>query len=142
MAVEASEVHAAAFAQNPLDFGVKVRSLIQEGLATNLHDYVVALRRQIAFHMDLAACAQRAWIWAMPSTPTTAPGAETTGDARFNAPWSYAHWPAITIPCGLGDDGLPVGLQLVAPPWSEVSLLNAAAWIEERIGFLARSNWL
>jgi aspartyl-tRNA(Asn)/glutamyl-tRNA(Gln) amidotransferase subunit A len=71
----------------------------------------------------------------MPTTPNTAPGPETTGDARFNSPWSYAGWPAMTIPCGLADDGLPVGMQIVAPPHSELSVLSAAAWLEERLAF-------
>jgi Asp-tRNA(Asn)/Glu-tRNA(Gln) amidotransferase A subunit family amidase len=138
MAVEGSEVHREAYGHNPLDFGVKVRSLIKEGHATPLHDYVAALKHQYFHSIDLMPEARRAWLWAMPATPATAPGPETTGDARFNSPWSYVGWPALTIPCGLGEGGLPIGLQLVAPPWSELSLLNAAAWIEERISFDAR----
>jgi aspartyl-tRNA(Asn)/glutamyl-tRNA(Gln) amidotransferase subunit A len=142
MAVEASEVHREAFARNPLDFGVSVRSLIEQGLAARLHDYVAALKHRLHFSRELLPHAQQAWLWAMPSTPATAPGPETTGDARFNAPWSYVGWPALTIPCGLGEGGLPIGLQLVAPPWSERSLLEAAAWIEERIGFAERpTRW-
>ena len=40
--------------------------------------------------------------------------------------------PAISIPCGFtGDDELPVGLQIVAPPRGEAILLSAAAFIEE-----------
>lgn len=39
--------------------------------------------------------------------------------------------PAISIPCGFTDDGLPVGLQIVGPPHSEARLLEAAAWFEQ-----------
>jgi aspartyl-tRNA(Asn)/glutamyl-tRNA(Gln) amidotransferase subunit A len=137
MAVEASEVHRAAFSKNPNDFGPKVRGLIQEGMGTYLHDYVAALRHQMQFRRDLMTAAQPAGVWAMPTTPATAPGPETTGDARFNAPWSYAGWPALTLPCGLSQ-GLPVGLQLVAPPNCEASLLQGAAWIEQQLGWDAR----
>lgn len=34
--------------------------------------------------------------------------------------------PAISVPCGLGEDGLPIGLQLLAPPFDEPTLLRAA----------------
>jgi aspartyl-tRNA(Asn)/glutamyl-tRNA(Gln) amidotransferase subunit A len=35
--------------------------------------------------------------------------------------------PALAIPCGFGDDGLPVGLQLVGPPFSEPTLVAVAS---------------
>jgi aspartyl-tRNA(Asn)/glutamyl-tRNA(Gln) amidotransferase subunit A len=72
----------------------------------------------------------------MPSTPTTAPGPETTGDARFNSPWSYCGLPAVTIPSGVDDHGLPVGLQIVGPHHGEGELLAAAAWCEARLGLV------
>lgn len=42
--------------------------------------------------------------------------------------------PAISIPCGFTAGGLPVGLQLVAPPQGEAALLGAAALLEEALG--------
>ncbi|MBL8576369.1 MAG: amidase [Mesorhizobium sp.] len=38
--------------------------------------------------------------------------------------------PAISIPCGFTSAGLPVGLQIVARPYAEASLLSVAAWCE------------
>lgn len=38
--------------------------------------------------------------------------------------------PAISIPCGFTRSGLPVGLQIVAPPYREAKLLSFAAWCE------------
>jgi amidase len=38
--------------------------------------------------------------------------------------------PAVSMPCGFTKDGLPVGLQLVAPPRAEAALLSAAAAFE------------
>ncbi len=38
--------------------------------------------------------------------------------------------PAVSLPCGFTRDGLPVGLQLVAPPRGEAALLSAAAAFE------------
>lgn len=42
--------------------------------------------------------------------------------------------PAISIPCGFTDDGLPIGLQIVAPPHREHELLQTAAWCEQVLG--------
>jgi aspartyl-tRNA(Asn)/glutamyl-tRNA(Gln) amidotransferase subunit A len=49
-------------------------------------------------------------------------------------PMSLAGIPAISIPCGLSD-GLPVGLQLAGPAFSENRLLDAAHALEQSIGF-------
>ena len=38
--------------------------------------------------------------------------------------------PAVSVPCGFTKDGLPVGLQLIAPPRAEAALLSAAAAFE------------
>ena len=42
--------------------------------------------------------------------------------------------PALSLPCGFTADGLPIGLQLVAPPRGEASLISAAAALEEALG--------
>jgi aspartyl-tRNA(Asn)/glutamyl-tRNA(Gln) amidotransferase subunit A len=49
-------------------------------------------------------------------------------------PMSLAGIPAISIPCGLSE-GLPVGLQIAGPAFSENRLLDAAHALERAIGF-------
>jgi aspartyl-tRNA(Asn)/glutamyl-tRNA(Gln) amidotransferase subunit A len=49
-------------------------------------------------------------------------------------PMSLAGIPAISIPCGLSD-GLPVGLQLAGPAFSENALLDASYALEQALGF-------
>jgi len=44
--------------------------------------------------------------------------------------------PGISVPCGLAD-GLPVGLQLMAPHLHEGRLLSAAAVVEDSVGVLS-----
>jgi aspartyl-tRNA(Asn)/glutamyl-tRNA(Gln) amidotransferase subunit A len=59
----------------------------------------------------------------------------------FTVPMSLAGIPAISIPCGLSGDagaggrGLPVGLQIAGPAFSENRLLDAAHALEQAIGF-------
>ena len=54
------------------------------------------------------------------------------GSARWiNTPqWNLAGLPAMTIPFGRDDDGLPIGLQLIGPAGSERLLLQLAAQVE------------
>ena len=51
-------------------------------------------------------------------------------------PVSLAGLPSLSIPCGLSD-GLPVGLQLAGPAFSENRLLEVAHALEAAIGFAA-----
>jgi aspartyl-tRNA(Asn)/glutamyl-tRNA(Gln) amidotransferase subunit A len=52
--------------------------------------------------------------------------------AEFSYPFNLSHGPAVSVPCGLTDEGLPVGLQLAGPRLADDLVLRAAA------GFLAR----
>jgi aspartyl-tRNA(Asn)/glutamyl-tRNA(Gln) amidotransferase subunit A len=56
----------------------------------------------------------------------------------FAVPASLAGLPAISVPAGLNDQGLPLGLQLVGRALDEQGVLNAALALEERAGFAAR----
>ena len=77
-----------------------------------------------------------------PTAPTVAfELGEKTGDplAMYlndycTVPMSLAGIPAISIPCGLSG-GLPVGLQIAGPAFSENRLLDAAYALEQSIGF-------
>ncbi len=139
MAVDAAEVHRQAYRQSPEAFGPNIAKLIEAGLSTSQSDYEAALEHQREFRREIAAMFTSGVIALMPATPTTAPASrETTGDPKFNSPWSHAGVPVVTIPCGLAEDGMPCGLQMVGAPDSDLQLLQAAAWCEERLAFHER----
>jgi aspartyl-tRNA(Asn)/glutamyl-tRNA(Gln) amidotransferase subunit A len=48
------------------------------------------------------------------------------GWTPFSYPFNLTQQPACTIPCGLTDDGLPIGLQIVAPMFGDALVLRAA----------------
>jgi len=53
------------------------------------------------------------------------------GSAVFNTcPLDLTGHPALTVPCGTGDHGLPVGFQLIGAPFDEGTLYRAAAEVE------------
>jgi amidase len=51
--------------------------------------------------------------------------------APYAAPWNLAGWPAMVVPAGLDPRGLPLAVQLVAPPGDEARLLSVAAQLEQ-----------
>jgi aspartyl-tRNA(Asn)/glutamyl-tRNA(Gln) amidotransferase subunit A len=56
----------------------------------------------------------------------------------FAVPASLAGLPAMSVPGGLDDQGLPLGLHLIGNELDEQTVLNASLAIEERAGFTAR----
>jgi len=47
-------------------------------------------------------------------------------------------WPALALPCGFSSAGMPIGLQVVAPPQQEDTLLQAGAALEDAFGIAGR----
>ena len=60
----------------------------------------------------------------------------------FTVPSSLAGLPAMSVPGGLDQAGLPLGLQIIGQPFDEQGVLDAGLAIEQRAGFAARpSRW-
>jgi aspartyl-tRNA(Asn)/glutamyl-tRNA(Gln) amidotransferase subunit A len=55
----------------------------------------------------------------------------------FTVPASLAGLPGISVPAGLSQDGLPLGLQLIGRAFGEETVLRAAAALERQAGFAA-----
>ncbi len=73
----------------------------------------------------------------MACAPGAAPyGLESTGDATLLQCWSFLGVPAITVNGGLTHDGLPLGLQMVAPQGDDYHLMQVGAWSESTLGLL------
>ena len=118
MAAEAAAVHRREFARRSNDYSPHVARLIDEGLRITAIDYAEALFHRHRFSRDLwqwfeADVSQTIDAVLIPATPTVAPTTETTGDPKFNSPWSYAGTPSAIIPIGVTGSGLPVGMQIL-----------------------------
>ena len=54
----------------------------------------------------------------------------TGDDYLWTLPWSLTGWPAMSLPWGRSDDGLPLAIQVVAPAWQDHVVVAVAAWLE------------
>jgi amidase len=52
------------------------------------------------------------------------------GSCPYAWPWNVLGWPGVSVPAGLTDEGLPIGVQLLGPANSEGLLLSLAAQLE------------
>jgi aspartyl-tRNA(Asn)/glutamyl-tRNA(Gln) amidotransferase subunit A len=110
--------------------------MLDEGLAVTDEDYQEARSHQ----KHLSAEIDRAWgnidVLLTPATPSPAPAdLDTTGDPRFNSPWSYVGLPAVTFPIGLSASGVPIGVQWLGHRGEDQRLLSAACWGEQIAAF-------
>jgi aspartyl-tRNA(Asn)/glutamyl-tRNA(Gln) amidotransferase subunit A len=136
MRAETAAVHARRFNQRPDDFRPSIRGLIESGIATSAVDYLASREavRQLGLALGKLLAPYDALV--MPVAPTTAPrGLASTGNGIFCAPASFTGLPAIALPSGLDEAGLPLSVQLVGRLLDEAGLLRAAAWVERVLAF-------
>ncbi len=139
MAFEAAEYHRQHFgAPRPSGYGPNMASLLDEGFRLSQDEYRQALAHQVSFIAAMAITLQHVDALLTPATPEAAPASlASTGDPRFNSPWSYAHVPTVSFPFALSSQGMPLALQLVGPEWSDARVLAIATWCEQKLGFQA-----
>jgi aspartyl-tRNA(Asn)/glutamyl-tRNA(Gln) amidotransferase subunit A len=133
---EAASVHEENFMRRRNDYSVNLRRLIASGFMVSASDYVRAKRVQIKFVNKIAELFKNVDCLVTPSTTTPALyGLGRTGSPAFNTPWSFGGFPAITIPIGLTQDGLPLGLQIISSILKDGLLLSVASWAEKQFHF-------
>jgi aspartyl-tRNA(Asn)/glutamyl-tRNA(Gln) amidotransferase subunit A len=132
MAVEGASFHQPMYQNQAQDYQPNLRAMIQRGLDTDAVTYSRAMEGRRKFVTDMGLLAERADVLLTPSTPSPAlPDITNTGNPMFQGPWTSCGLPAITVPSGLAQSGLPLGIQLAASPNAETRLLAAARWCEQ-----------
>jgi aspartyl-tRNA(Asn)/glutamyl-tRNA(Gln) amidotransferase subunit A len=125
-------------------FGDEVKRRIMLGtyaLSAGYYDayYGKALKVRTLIIRDLEAAYERFDLLLSPTSPTTAfPLGDRVDDPLTmylsdvcTIPSNLAGQPALSVPFGVGDDGLPVGVQVWAPSLGEATMFRAAAVLEE-----------
>ena len=107
-----------------------LRSQIERGRAISAVDYQHALERIAAVNAAFEPLYANCDVIMTPAVPGTAPrGLDSTGDPAFCTLWTFCGMPSLTLPLLRGTNGLPLGVQLVAPRYCDAQLLRAARWL-------------
>jgi aspartyl-tRNA(Asn)/glutamyl-tRNA(Gln) amidotransferase subunit A len=128
-------------------FGAEVKRRIMLGtyaLSSGYYDAYYGKAQQVRtlIARDFDAAYEQVDVLVSPTTPTTAfPIGERTGDPMSmyladlcTIPSNLAGNAAISVPCGLADeDGLPVGLQVMAPALADDRVYRVAAAVEKAL---------
>ena len=132
-------------------FGPDVLALLDQGRLIPAADYVNAQRLRRAYIEHFREVWRQVDCLFTPATPTGAPrigqttlmvGGEVEdvrlATTRFVRGINVIGAPALTLPCGFGADGMPLGLQIVGRPFEEDVILRVAAALEDATGFHKR----
>ena len=124
-------------------FGSDVWGLLEQGRLVSAADYVTAQKLRAAFRQEFDRVWETVDLLVTPATPITAPKTDEDqvdidgyredariASTRMARAINLIGEPALSIPCGRCSNGLPIGLQLVAPPFRDAWLLQVGQVME------------
>ena len=134
---EAYDVHRHLLEVEGDNYGDNTRALLEAGSQVGEERYQQALVHRQRITEGFARVFERVDVLAGPTVAYPAPHEDPPvgtpeGDveARFTGPYNLAGIPAVSLPCGLADGNLPVGLQLASASGNDELLLSVAAAYE------------
>jgi Asp-tRNA(Asn)/Glu-tRNA(Gln) amidotransferase A subunit family amidase len=127
MEVEVARNLARELTEHPELVSASVRAVVERGRVRSAQAYDDALALAAECRAHLPAALPGIDVLLTPAAVGEAPaGLGSTGDPVFGRAWTLLHCPAMSLPLLRGPAGLPVGVQLVAPPGSDDRLLDVA----------------
>jgi aspartyl-tRNA(Asn)/glutamyl-tRNA(Gln) amidotransferase subunit A len=142
MSSEAAAWHHDWLRDRPGDYGADVLLRIRGGLLVRATEYVHSQQLRTLLQQDFAAAFERVDVVLGPTMPLVAPLIGRTFEPsgtfnlaprgianRLTVPCNLTGMPAMSVPCGFAD-GLPVGLQIMAPAFAESLVLRVGAAYE------------
>jgi aspartyl-tRNA(Asn)/glutamyl-tRNA(Gln) amidotransferase subunit A len=141
---EAVSVHERWLRERPEDYGPEVRGRLWRGQFFSATQYLRAQRARTLLAHEVADLLHRYGALVLPTTPCVAPlitqdtvviGGQPTDVrsvlTRMTRFANFTGLPAITVPCGFGAGGMPVGLQFMGRPMDEATVLALARAYEQ-----------
>jgi aspartyl-tRNA(Asn)/glutamyl-tRNA(Gln) amidotransferase subunit A len=132
---EAYAFHEEMYRAHPGDYGPKFVSVLLNGAMYTASDYLHAQRGRMAICEAMGGVMGRVDLLALPTKSEAAPTFEAEAETGRHT-WkrhttvrrlfSLTGQPAISIPCGLSDGGMPVGLQLAGRLLGDHTVFSAA----------------
>lgn len=152
MVPEATAYHERSLRATPDLYAADVRILLEAGELTSAGDYLRAQRARTMMRDAWARMFDSIDVLAAPTVPMTAAeaGQETVewadgtteavsdGYVRLCAPANITGVPALTLPVGHDHAGLPIGMQLMARPFRDATVLRVGRAYEESVAGAGR----
>ena len=138
---EAADVHRDLFAEFADSYGDNVRTKIERCLALTDGEYQAGLhaRAELTERAEKALEGLGLDLVLTPTLGFVAPklpvdDLEIRADTiRLTIPFNSLGWPALALPCGPAEDGLPASLQIAGRPGSDALVLAAGKLVESRV---------
>jgi aspartyl-tRNA(Asn)/glutamyl-tRNA(Gln) amidotransferase subunit A len=136
---EAAAYHSGHIRNQPDKIGADVLERLRQGLEVTGTEYAFARRTQVQWQRKMSKLFEGVDLMVLPATPQPATPI-TESDAvplargqltRFMRLFNLTGIPSLVFPCGFTRSGLPIGLQIAGPAWSEAKLLQLAHAYEE-----------
>jgi aspartyl-tRNA(Asn)/glutamyl-tRNA(Gln) amidotransferase subunit A len=136
---EVADVHRELFAEHADEYGPTVRAKVERCLAVTDAEYELAVAARERYRKQLAESAAGVDLVLTPTLECVAP--PTPADelalrgrlTKLTFPLNAGGWPAVALPCGPAEDGLPASVQLAAPQGQDALALGAAAALERAL---------
>jgi aspartyl-tRNA(Asn)/glutamyl-tRNA(Gln) amidotransferase subunit A len=136
---EVADVHRELFAENADLYGEDVRLKIERCLEVSEADAERAARRRAEYLEEVESALVGFDLVLTPTLPRVAPriGEGAPGDLKVRKsliantfPFNALGWPALALPYGTGEDGLPASVQLVGHAGADALVLGAGRVLE------------
>ena len=116
------------------DLSPALAAFLDAGAALDPARYAAALATARQARAAIDAFFGDAELLLAPAALGAAPhGLASTGDPLFSRPWQLLGCPCLTLPGGVDNNGLPLGLQLIARPQDDARLFAGAAWVAQAL---------
>jgi aspartyl-tRNA(Asn)/glutamyl-tRNA(Gln) amidotransferase subunit A len=136
---EVADVHRELYAENADLYGANVAAKIEVCLAVTDSEYEAGLRARDAYRGQMAELFDQVDLIVTPTLPLVAPPAgqderELRGRLTLLTwPFNVLGAPALALPCGPAEDGLPASVQIAGPPGADALVLAAGALLENAL---------
>jgi aspartyl-tRNA(Asn)/glutamyl-tRNA(Gln) amidotransferase subunit A len=133
---EVAESHDGLFPDQAEAYGDNVRTKLERCLAVTDAQFETALRRREEYRERAAEVMEEVDLLVTPTLAFVAPPAVRDDLAirdavlRFTFPFNALGWPALALPCGPAEDGLPASVQLVGAAGEDARVMAAASLLE------------
>jgi len=136
---EVAEVHSELYAEHAELYGENVRPKIERCLAVTDSEAAAAGVARTAYEREALAALDGFDLLLTPTLGLVPPAADVDELAvresiiRFTYPFNLLGWPALALPCGRAERGLPASAQLVGRPGADGLVLAVGAWLEAEL---------